>query len=251
MYVHSILHHWACILISDGHFIEYNCWWKFICELSKIIFFICIHFVTSFLWEWNEWPSSRVFGLLSFPSLHSLLMWLHSMFDLSWSSLFLRIFIVLLSSSSLLLIYPLRFTLLFFSYTNLFQVWYFPCIILTHLIISFCFIVSLLIFYSHWAPSGPWLTSSSIHVAFYTRGHWFFIIWYLGLIFLHFYYHMTLAYITSHVLRQSWGHGIRCHLRQSLLGQVFEIWLIFEYHHASSSGRCLCDVWTRFSCGYG
>ena len=49
--------------------------------------FLCIHFVI-FLWEWDEWPSPRSSRSLSFPSLHSLLMWLHSMFDLSWSSLF-------------------------------------------------------------------------------------------------------------------------------------------------------------------
>ena len=39
VYVHSILHHWACILISDGHFIENICWWKFVCEFSEIFFF--------------------------------------------------------------------------------------------------------------------------------------------------------------------------------------------------------------------
>ena len=39
VYVHSILHCWACMLISEGHFIEYDCWWEFVCELSKIIFF--------------------------------------------------------------------------------------------------------------------------------------------------------------------------------------------------------------------
>ena len=49
--------------------------------------FLCIHFVI-FLWEWDEWPSPRDSRSLSFSSLHSLLMWLHSMFDLSWSSLF-------------------------------------------------------------------------------------------------------------------------------------------------------------------
>ncbi|KAL6327521.1 hypothetical protein AAG906_021607 [Vitis piasezkii] len=37
----------------------------------------------------------------------------------------------------------------------------------------------------------------------------------------------------------SLGHGIRCRLRQPLLGQVFEIWLPFRYRHASSSGRRL------------
>ena len=203
-------------------------------------------------WEWDEWLSLKSSVLLSLPSLHSLLMWLHSMFDLSWSSLFLRIFIVLLSSSSLVLIYPLRFTLLFFSYTNLFQVWYLSCIIFTYLIISLiCFIVSLLILYSHWAPSSPWLTSFSIHVAFYTWGHGFLIIGYLGLVSLHFYYVITLAYFTSYVLRPPCSHGIRCHLRQPLLEQVFEIWLIFRYHHAYYYWRHPFNVWIRFSYGYG
>ena len=102
----------------------------------------------------------------------------------------------------ILVIHLIRFTLLFFSYTNIFQVWYFPCIILVYLIISLiCFIVSLLILYSHWASSSPWHTSFSIHIAFYTWGQEFFIIGYFGLVSLHFYYLITLAYITSRVLR--------------------------------------------------
>ena len=63
----------------------------FVVESSYVSFlrssFLCIHFVI-FLWEWDEWPSPRDSRSLSFPSLHSLLMWLHSMFNLSWSSLF-------------------------------------------------------------------------------------------------------------------------------------------------------------------
>ena len=47
--------------------------------------FLCIHFVI-FLWEWDEWPSPKDSRSLSFP--FSLLMWLHSIFDLSWSSFF-------------------------------------------------------------------------------------------------------------------------------------------------------------------
>ena len=38
LYVHSILHRWVCILIFEGHFIEYDCWWEFVCELSEIVF---------------------------------------------------------------------------------------------------------------------------------------------------------------------------------------------------------------------
>ena len=79
---------------------------------------------------------------------------------------------------------------------------------------------------------------------------WVLIIGYLGLVSLHFYYPITLAYVSSRVLRPPWGHGIRCHIWQPLLGQVFEIWLIFIYHYASSSRRRLFDFWIRFSCGY-
>ena len=81
-----------------------------------------------------------------------------------------------------------------------------------------------------------------MHVAFYTWRHGFFIIGYFGPVSLHFYHPITLAYVTSCVLRPPWGYEIRCHLRQPLLGQVFEIWLIFRYYHVSSSGRHLSDV---------
>ena len=76
----------------------------------------------------------------------------------------------------------------------------------------------------------------------YEGGHEFLIIGYLSLIFLHFYYPITLAYVTSRVLRPPWGHEIRCCLRQPLLGQVFEIWLIFRYRHVFSSRSHLFDV---------
>ena len=63
----------------------------FVVESSYVSFlgsyFICIHFVI-FLWEWDEWPSPRDSGSLSYLSLYSLLMWLHSMFDLTWSPFF-------------------------------------------------------------------------------------------------------------------------------------------------------------------
>ena len=63
----------------------------FVVESSYVSFLgsslLCIHFVTYFVRKWDEWPFPRGFRSLSFPSLHSLLMWLHFMFDLSWSSL--------------------------------------------------------------------------------------------------------------------------------------------------------------------
>ena len=63
----------------------------FVVESSYLSFlrssFLCIHFVIS-LWKWDEWPSPKGSRSLSFPLLHSLLMWFYSMFDLSWPSLF-------------------------------------------------------------------------------------------------------------------------------------------------------------------
>ena len=142
VYVHSILHHWVCILILEGRVIEYVCWWELVCELSKILFFLCIHFVVYIdvwgslhwvyllmgvcmwasrdppfflyslyrvFWEWDGWPSLKRTGSLSLPSLHSLLMWLSFMLDLSWSSLFFVLF-ASPSFSFLLLIHHLRFT---------------------------------------------------------------------------------------------------------------------------------------------
>ena len=178
-------------------------------------------------------------------------MWLNFMFDLGWSSLFFFAYSLFRYHPHHCFWFITFASPTFFSYLTYSKFDIPLCIILAHLIINLiCFIVSLLIFYSHWAPSGPWLTNSSIHVAFYTRGHGFLIIEYLGLVSFHFYYPITLAYVMSRVLRSSWGHGIRCRLRQPLLRQVFEIWLIFRYHHAFSSGRCLYDVWTWFNYGY-
>ena len=54
------------------------------------------------------------------------------------------------------------------------------------------------------------------------------IIRYLSLVSLHFFHPITLAYVTSRVLRPPWGHEIRRYLWQSSLGQVFgrlvEVW---------------------------
>ena len=164
-------------------------------------------------------------------------MWLPFVFDLSGSSLIL-VFCVSSSSSLSLLIRHFHFTSYSFLTTTHFRVWYSLCIIITHLIInSICFICLLIdIIFTLGS------LRSMDHRIFYTccisyMRAWVMFIGYLGLVSLHFYYLITLAYVTSCVLRPPWGHGIRCHLRQPLLEQVFEIWLIFRYCHASSSGR--------------
>ena len=134
--------------------------------------------------------------------------------------------------------------ILFFSHSNPSRVWFSLHIIITHITISSFYFICLLIHIIFTLG----ILKSMTHGIYYTccisyiRAWFFFIIGYLSLVFLHFYHLITLAYVTSHVLRPPWGHGIRCRLRQPLLGQVFEIWLIFRYRHASSSGSRLFDA---------
>ena len=64
-------------------FIEYVRYWEFVCELFEIPCYLYC-FVIS-IYERDEWPSPKDSESLSFPSLYSLLMWLHFMFDLSLS----------------------------------------------------------------------------------------------------------------------------------------------------------------------
>ena len=195
-----------CIVFS---IIEHTYWYPMVILSSMFVgeslyvsfprsFFICIHFVTYFLWEWDEWPSHRALGHCLFHyyihcwcDLTSCLIWVDHHFFFLHIHCFAIILIIAFDSSPLL--HPLFFLTLTYSKFDI------PlCIILAHLIINLiCFIVSLLIFYSHWAPSSPWLTNSSIYVAFYTRGHGFFYHWVFGLSFLSFLlpYHPSLCYV--------------------------------------------------------
>ena len=110
-------------------FFEYVRYWEFVCELSGIPCYLYC-FVIS-ICERDEWPSPKDSEPLSFPSLHSLLMWLHFMFDLSRSPLFFTyhcfaiIFIVACDSSHSLYI-------LFSPYSNSSRVRYSLRIIITH-----------------------------------------------------------------------------------------------------------------------
>ena len=210
VYVHSILHHWACILIFEGYFIEYVCWWEFVCELSEILFF----FVFTLSCILREMSDLLLGALGHCPFHHYIHCWCdftscwiwanhHSSLCFFASPSFL--FFAFDSSSSS---HPL-----FEAYSDPFQVWYSLYITITHLIINLiCFIASLLLS-SHWASSGPWHTRFFVHVAFHTRGHGFFIIGYLSIVSLHLCHPITLAYVTSRVLRPPWGYGIRCRLR--------------------------------------
>ena len=89
-------------------FIEYVRYWGFVCELSEIPCYLYC-FVIS-ICERDEWPSPKDSESLSFPSLHSLLMWLHFMFWSESITTFLHISIVSLSFLSLLVIHLIPFT---------------------------------------------------------------------------------------------------------------------------------------------
>ena len=167
------------------------------------------------------------------------MMWLHFMLDLSGSSL-LFVFFASPSFSFSLLIHLLRFTTCHFLTMTHFQVCYSLCIIITHLIISLIFfIASLLLSYSHWAPSGPWLTRFSIHVAFHTWGHEFFIIGYLGLVSLHFYYPSLRYVLRFKTTLRSWDQ-MSSLTTPTWTGvwDLVNIWM----SSTSSSGRRFFDV---------
>ena len=139
-------------------------------------------------------------------------------------------FIVSPSSSLLLLIHHFHFTLMSLSYGDLFRVRYLLCIFFfTHLIISSIYFIYLFIDIIFTLGT----LRSMTHELFctccilYMRA-WVLIIEYLGLVSFHFYFPITLAYFTSRVLRPLWGHGIKCHLRQPLLWQVFEFGLYLD-----------------------
>ena len=164
--------------------------------------FLCIHFVISFL-EWDEWPSPRGSGSLFFLSLHSFLMWLHSLFDLSWLSLFFVYSLFHYHSwycfRSILFVSPPWFclTVTYSRFATIFTSF-------LHISVSICF--SSFPHYCYYIHIGT--LRSMVYEFFYTycilyMRAWVLIIRYLGLVFLHFYYPITLAYVMSCVLRPS------------------------------------------------
>ena len=75
-----------------------------------------------------------------------------------------------------------------------------------------------------------------------------FINGYLSLVSLRFFHPITLAYITSCVLRPPWGHEIRRYLWQSSLGQNFVDWLKYGRYYAFSYGRYFWKHLVSLSC---
>ena len=111
-----------------------------------------------------------------------------------------------------------------------FRVWYSLHIAIIHLIISLIYFICLLIDTMFTLDT----IGSMAHGIHYTccisyMRAWVLIIGYLSLVSLRFYHPITLAYVTSRVLRPPWGHGIRYRLLRLLCRQVFEIRLTSRY----------------------
>ena len=196
-----------CILVFEGRFVGYVYWWEFVCELPET-FHSSYSFCCMF-WERDEWPSLRSSESLSVPSLCSLLTWPPFIFDLSGSSLVL-VFYASSSSSFSLLIHHFHFT----PYSVL-TVTSFSGLILSscHHYTSrhrFGFFLHCIIFVTMFTVG---IFRSMAHDIFYIccilyMRAWVLIIGYLGLVSLHFYHPITLAFVTSWVLRPPWGHDI-------------------------------------------
>ena len=249
-FVNSILHHWACILISEGHFIEYFCWWELVFE-----FFETLSFLYSFCHIFLEWEmNDLLLGTLGHcPFHHYIHCWcdFHFVFWFELIIIPLYVFVVSPLSLLLLLIHPFRFTPCSFPTMTYSK---FDTFFTSSLNISLSIQFASL---SHY-----WYYIHIRHPQVYGSRDFLYMLHFIheGMSFDHrifepsffsYLHPITLTYVSSSVLRPPWGHEIRCHIRQPLLGQVFEIWSIFRCHHASSSRKHLFDVWIRFSYGYG
>ena len=93
--------------------------------------------------------------------------------------------------------------------------------------------------FHHWYSHQLFLSSHAheifLCIVHYTRGYEF-DHWVFEPSFLSFLCPLTLAYVTSRVLKPPWGHEIRRYLWQSSLGQVFVDWLKYSRYYAFSYG---------------
>ena len=182
-------------------FIKYVRYWEFVCELSEIpwLFVLLCH-----IYFVREMSDLLIRTLSHCPFHHYIHYWCDFTPCLIWVDhhLFSHIhcfavvfFIVACDSSHSLHV-------LFSSYSNPSRVWYSLCIIIPHITISsFCFICLLIDIIFTLGILRSRLMGFTIHVAFHIWGHGFLIIGYLSLVSFHFYYPITLAYVTSCVLR--------------------------------------------------
>ena len=188
-------------------FIEYVRYWEFVCELSEIpwLFVLLCHIY--FVRE----MSNLLLRRLSHCHFHH---YIHYWCD--FTSCLISVdhhFSSYIHCSAVIFIVacvsPHSLHVLFSSYSNPSRVRYSLRIIITHIIISsFCFICLLIdIIFTLGILRSMAHEIHYICCILYMRA-WVLIIGYLGLVFLHFYHPITLAFVTSWVLRPPWGHDI-------------------------------------------
>ena len=188
-------------------FIEYVHYWEFICELSKIPWLFALLCHIYFVKEMSD----LLLRTLSYcPFHHYIRYWCDFTSCLIWVDHHLSSYIHCLAVIFIVAcVSPHPLHVLFSLYSNPSRVRYSLRIIITHIIISsFCFICLLIdIIFT------LGILRSMAHDIFYTccslyTRAWVLIIGYLGLVSLHFYHPITLAFVTSWVLRPPWGHDI-------------------------------------------
>ena len=94
-----------------------------------------------------------------------------------------------------------------------------------------------------WLPLGPWFMRFFYALQLVHEGMGL-IIGYLSLVSLHFFHPITLAYVTSRVLRPPWGHEIRRYLWQPSLGQAFVDWLKYSCYHVLFMEDTFGSIWS-------
>ena len=193
-----------------------SCLWKFVCELSKdshifVSISLCILCVT------NKWHFPRDFESLSSPSLHTLVIWLFSMTWFEWISVhsfFFDLFVLIMIShlpclhcSLFISIYiPCSIFSTHHSYTShqQFDILHFFSFIIDIFILDSFFLTDIFILGVLRSMVYETLCTYCI---LYIRV-WGFIIRIIKPSFPSFLHLITLAYVTSRILRPPWGHDI-------------------------------------------
>ena len=140
----------------------------------------------------------------------------------------------------IVLICVARHSFLLSHYFHLiFSIIYF--LLFIHFFVPFWHLYTFLIQHlSSWSTDGWLLTplkftcSCDFSMHYTTREGMDLIIGYLSLVSLHFFHPITLAYVTSRVLRPPWGHEIRHYLWQFSLGRAYVDWLKYRCYYVFS-----------------
>ena len=168
--------------------------------------------------ERGEQPFFSISGFLLYPSFHLFWMWLFSML---WCRLTITHFSIFLFSSIFVLF--LHFTLprlIFFLFSSCLM--FGVGLVHTHHTCLFDASIHLLSLFVL-RTLGPGLMMFSMHCISCMRGMGIISLGYLSLVFFRFFHPITLAYVTSCVLRPPWGHDFTYCAWQLIHGQYLRL----------------------------